>query len=50
MSWWPFGKQADTSAPAAEPEKPKKKICCACPDTKVILIRDRMRCVHANGP
>jgi hypothetical protein len=36
MSWWPFGKKSEVAAlPPAEPEKPKKKICCACPDTKV---------------
>jgi hypothetical protein len=34
MSWWKFGKAAEPAA-APEPEKPKKKICCACPDTKV---------------
>lgn len=41
MGLWPFGKKAEP-APAAAPAaaasddaKPKKKICCACPDTKV---------------
>lgn len=30
----------------AEPEKPKKKICCACPETKAV----RDECVATHGP
>jgi hypothetical protein len=29
---WPF---SGKDAPPPEPQKPKLKICCACPDTKV---------------
>jgi len=36
LSW--FGKKA-------EPEKPKKKMCCACPETK----RARDECITLNG-
>jgi len=46
MGLWPFGKQAAEPAAPAAPvaaapaaaagdAKPKKKICCACPETKV---------------
>eukprot|EP00775_Hariotina_reticulata_P009259 gene9259-biopygen11127 len=46
MSWWPFGKKPEAAAlPPAEPEKPKKKICCACPDTK----RLRDECIATHG-
>ncbi|WIA20688.1 hypothetical protein OEZ86_004649 [Tetradesmus obliquus] len=44
MSWWKFGKAAEPAA-VPEPEKPKKKICCACPDTK----RLRDECIATNG-
>jgi hypothetical protein len=33
MGLWPFSKKEEPAAPPAD--KPKKKICCACPDTKV---------------
>ena len=35
MGW--FGGSSDNAAevPKEQPGKPKKKICCACPDTKV---------------
>ena len=35
MGW--FGGSSDNAAevPKEQPEKSKKKICCACPDTKV---------------
>ncbi|KAI5057526.1 hypothetical protein GOP47_0027541 [Adiantum capillus-veneris] len=38
----PFTKQSTT----AQESKPKKKICCACPDTK----RLRDECVAEHGP
>ncbi|KAF6259224.1 cytochrome C oxidase copper chaperone-domain-containing protein [Scenedesmus sp. NREL 46B-D3] len=44
MSWWKFGKAAEPAA-APEVEMPKKKICCACPDTK----RLRDECVATHG-
>jgi len=31
--------------PKPEPEKPKKKICCACPETKTA----RDECIMVNG-
>jgi hypothetical protein len=41
MGLWPFGKKAEPAAPAAPAAgadgKPKKKMCCACPDTKVCV-------------
>jgi cytochrome c oxidase assembly protein subunit 17 len=33
------------SSPASEAPKPKKKICCACPDTK----RPRDECIALKG-
>lgn len=54
MGWWPFGgasNEASQKQPAAAPaaaaepaDKPKKKICCACPDTK--RLRDECIAMH----
>ncbi|GBF94752.1 cytochrome c oxidase copper chaperone [Raphidocelis subcapitata] len=55
MGLWPFGKKTEPAAPAAaapaagaatgDAAKPKKKICCACPDTK----RIRDTCIAERG-
>lgn len=48
MGLWPFGKNSEPvpAAPAATGDaKPKKKICCACPDTK----RLRDECIAERG-
>jgi hypothetical protein len=42
MGFWPFGGSSE-SKPAPEKQAepaaaPKKKICCACPDTKVLAL------------
>ncbi|KIY97507.1 Cytochrome c oxidase copper chaperone [Monoraphidium neglectum] len=54
MGLWPFGKKEEpvaapaaavASAAPADDAKPKKKICCACPDTK----RLRDECIALRG-
>lgn len=48
MGWWPSSSStqnstpqtSNDSAPNAAADKPKKKICCACPDTKVRSTHD----------
>jgi len=44
MSWWPFGKGQEQPVPPPA-DNPKKKICCACPDTK----RLRDECITMHG-
>eukprot|EP00884_Botryococcus_braunii_P009053 jgi/Botrbrau1/18149/Bobra.53_1s0020.1 len=46
MGWLSWGRKEEKPASDSSLEKPKKKICCACPDTK----RARDECVTLHGP